>query len=197
MLRVICSLLIFFSFSVAHLTCFAATNWLVDKKTSRLTFDGKRGETTFSGEFKSFTPEIFFDANDLASSHIKVKIDTNSAIIENKDFDGSLRTADWLNTKSFPEAIFESQSIQSIGADKTGIENFVAKGNLTILGIKKDIFLPFSLKNGGLGQRGFGEIIIKRLDFGIGQSTDAKASIISDDITIKFDIVASPVSAKE
>lgn len=173
--------------------------WVVNKEKSTLQFSGSQGGKPFHGEFKKFTPDIEFsptmlsDSKKMGTSHVKVTIDMSSCTTGDKVYDGSLPGPEWFNIAKFPEASFETTSILATGVtDKTGITNYEAKGNLTILGISKEITLPFSLKDEGGETHAFGEILLKRLDFGIGKQADSKAEWVSDDIKVRFDIYAHP-----
>lgn len=164
---------------------YAAPLWTVDTGSSHLRFAGKDSGKDFSGEFKIFTPEIAFDAKDLATSSIKVTIDTGSASTGDKTYDGSLPTSEWFNIAKFPDAVFQSKSITAIDAT-----HFEMTGTLTMVGISKDITLPFVLESDGKTARATGETTLKRLDFGLGKSVDSKGDTVSNDIIVKFDITA-------
>lgn len=169
------------------------THWLVNKDKTTLTFSGAQGGKEFKGHFTAFTPDIAFNADKLAASHIKVVIETGSATTGDKVYDGSLPGPEWFNIRKFPQATFESSAIRAIGGvDKAGITNYEASGKLTILGMSKDVTLPFSLKTEGTDTHAFGEIILKRLDYGIGEKADSKAEWVSNDVKVRFDVFAHP-----
>lgn len=165
----------------------AAQNWMISPEQSHLTFSGHQGDSPFTGEFKTFTPIVAFDKNDLKSSHIKVIINTGSASIQGVSGGENLPTAAWLNVTQFPEAVFESTEITS-----TGNDTYQVNGTLTILGVTKDISLPFSLKEIDGMTQASGKVTLKRLDFGIGKSVDPNGKTISDDVDVKFDLIARP-----
>lgn len=169
---------------------FATPMWTIDPTASHLTFEVKQGDNPITGEFKKFTPTIEFDKADLTASHIKVQVETGSAETGDKSNDSSLPSKDWFNISAFPSATFESVSIASIGLDKTGLENYEAKGKLTILGVTHDVTLPFTLKADGNNTRAFGTLALKRLDYGMGAMADPNGAMISNDVTVKFDITA-------
>ena len=173
--------------------------WVVDKEKSTLTFSGDQAGTAFHGRFYRFTPSIVFsprhlsDDSSMEQSHIKVVVDMASAHTGDKVYDGSLSGAEWLHVAAFPEAVFETTKLRATGGvDKEGIENYEAQGKLTLLGISKDIILPFSLKREGAVTHASGDITLKRLDFGIGEKVDSKAAWVGNDIHVRFDVYAHP-----
>lgn len=176
---------------------FAATNWDVIEKSSHLNFVATQSGKDLKGEFTKFEPTITFDKEDLANSAIKVVVNTGSAITKDKMSNDSLLGKDWLNTENFPEAVFESTEITAATSDKSEFENYVATGTLTLLGVSKDVTLPFTLTKNGENTRAFGGLSLKRLDFGVGESSDPNGTMIANDITVEFDILAKPSPKKE
>jgi polyisoprenoid-binding protein YceI len=169
---------------------FAAPMWTIDPTASHLTFEVKQGDNPITGEFKKFTPTIEFDKADLTTSHIKVKVETGSAETGDKSNDSSLPSKDWFNIATFPSATFESASITNTGPDKVGLETFEAKGKLTILGVTREVVLPFTLKTDGDNTHASGTLALKRLDYGMGALIDPNSAMVSNDVTVKFDITA-------
>lgn len=167
------------------------SHWVVDAAQSTLSFTAQQGDTVFQGGFKKFTPEIVFDPQDLARSHITVKVATASAFAGSAERDEALPAAEWFNVQQFPQAQFETTAIKSVGSDKTGLENYVAVGDLTIRGMSKKIILPFWLKAEGKAMRAKGEVVILRQDFGVGQGEYANDSWIKYEVKVGIDIVAT------
>ena len=169
---------------------FAAPAWTVDPAISHLTFETKQGDKPVIGEFKKFKPVIEFSKEDLATSHIKVDIETGSALTGDKTSDEGLPSKDWFNIKAFPTATFESKQIISKTTDKEGVESYEAIGKLTILGVTRDVVLPFTLKADGQNTNAVGSLTLKRLDYGMGALVDPNGAMVSNDVTVKFDITA-------
>ena len=173
---------------------FAAPSWNVAPESSHLTFETTQSGRPIVGEFKKFTPVIAFSKEDLKTSHIKVDVETGSALTGDKNNDTSLPTKDWFNTAAFPTATFESNMIISKTADKEGFENYEATGKLTILGVSREVVLPFTLqKVEGDNMHAVGSLAVKRLDYGLGALIDPNGAMVSNDVTIKFDITAHMV----
>lgn len=166
--------------------------WVVDASKSTLSFQGNEEGKDFKGVFERFSSDIQFSPDRLEKSSIRVTVETASAHTGEKAYDGSIAGGDWFNTSVFPQAVFEAHGFKDMGQDKEGLRNYEAAGKLTILGVTKDITLPFSLKAEGKNTRAFGRIVLKRLDFGLGAKADATASMVADNVTVTFDITAHP-----
>lgn len=163
-----------------------AAEYKTDIANSHIRFNGTHAGKTFTGEFKNFTTDIVFDPADLAHSHIRAKIDTASATTGDKTYDGTLPTADWFDTKKFPEAEFISTAIA-----KNPDGSFRVDGTLTIRGIAKPCSFAFTLTPGTNGQEiGRASLVINRLDYGIGQKSDAAAAWVGRDITLDLLVAA-------
>ncbi len=168
----------------------AASLWQIDQ-ASTLGFLAKQQGAPVEGKFERFSARIDFDPSQLATSVIEVTIDTGSVSTGHKDRDQTLRSAAFFDTAQFPEARFVSRSITAAGQDR-----YKAKGELTIRDVTKDVVLPFTLTVAtGAGPaeqaEAAGELLIKRLDYGVGQGEWASTGTIADEVAIKLAIVAS------
>ncbi len=168
-----------------------APQWVVDHASSKIEFSGTQSGDPFSGQIKNFETTIIFDAAHLDQSHVQASFEMASAQTGDKMIDGSLSSNEWLNPEAFPKAIFETVSFEDKGSDKDGIESYVAQGHLTILGVSKDVTLPFTLKNDGAHATMDGQLTLNRLDYGIGKESDGKAEWVSDPISVKIHIEAT------
>ena len=177
-------------------SAFAAPAWTIVPQLSHLTFETKQSDKMVTGEFKTFTPTILFDKADLATSHISVTIDMASASTGDSTNDGALPTKDWLNVGAFPTATFESTAITAKGQGSAGVDFYEAVGKLTILGTTHDVVLPFTLQETGANTHALGMLQLKRLDYGVGASIDPNGTMVSQDVTVKFDITAHPTQAQ-
>jgi polyisoprenoid-binding protein YceI len=89
-----------------------------------------------------------------------------------------------LDSTHFPEIIFESTHVKH---DQEGV--FVVNGRLSLHGVTKPISLVAHLKNG----RYTGTFALKQRDFGIIPVSVAGGTVkVKDELTIEFDIAASP-----
>ncbi|MBY0407176.1 MAG: YceI family protein, partial [Rickettsiales bacterium] len=118
-----------------------AADYAVDKGLSSITFSGAHANKPFTGVFEKWDAAIRFDAQDLASSHIEVTIDTGSAKIGNPMFDNALPAADWLDAKNHPKAVFVSDVILRDADDGS----YTVKGKLTLREKTLPVSFPFRL----------------------------------------------------
>lgn len=90
----------------------------------------------------------------------------------------------WFDTTTYPVAAFESTRIKDLGNNRYQIT-----GNLTLRGLTQKVTVPVLLKS----ERAIGifdcELVLKRSEvkIGVGEWSD---SVVSDDIDIRFRIVA-------
>jgi polyisoprenoid-binding protein YceI len=92
---------------------------------------------------------------------------------------------EWFNTAQFPKATFVSTGIKSAGAGKLNVT-----GKLTIKGKAADVSFPVTVKADGGKQVFDGVLPIKRLTYNIGEGEWKDTSMVADDVTIKFHVVA-------
>ena len=63
---------------LAAMLVFAATQWSMQPKESKLTFVGEQAGAQFEGSFDKFTADIAFDPKDLA--HSRFDVDRKSVV---------------------------------------------------------------------------------------------------------------------
>lgn len=164
----------------------AAPNWDVVPTDSSIVFTATQNGSHVSGQFKTFTVTTNFDPAHLAASKIKVVIDINSVKTSYKTIEDTLKTADWFDSKFFPQAIFQASDFK-----KTGDNTYVANGTLKI----RDKMIPVTL-NFNLEQYTptkalvKGTTVLKRTMFGVGRGDWAKTDSIKDEVQVDFVIDA-------
>jgi polyisoprenoid-binding protein YceI len=165
-----------------------AANWRIAPEQSRLGFTAIQAGAPFEGSLKRFTADIRFDAKDLAASRAVVIIDMASAETGSLERDVALQGADWFAVSRFPQARFETKGFRSLGGDR-----FEAEADLTIRDITRTVVLPFTLEPVANGVRARGELIIDRTTFGVGQGQWASPQWIPFPVTVRFDLLATPL----
>src|SRR5918994_802613 len=160
----------------------AAATWTLEDG-SAIRFTAYQEGAPVEGSFGSFTAEIVFDPDDLAASRVAVRIDAASITTGHKDRDTALRSASFLDVKSWPSATFEGDRLVHEGGDR-----YEAQGRLTIRDVTRDVVLPFRLTieqaAGRQVARATGELTISRLDYGVGQGEWASTKTVGDDVII-------------
>lgn len=162
----------------------AVPAWKIVPSESNLKFTAIQNGAPVTGQFKTFSGEIYFDPNQLTESHVTITIDMTSVNDVYHKLADTLKTVDWFNVQAFPSATFKSTSFIK---SKTGDKNYEAQGMLTI----RDKTLPATLnltldEYSDTKARMSGSALIKRTAFGVGQGDWADTSVIKDDVKIDF-----------
>ena len=160
-----------------------AAGWTVaDSSTVGFTAEQQGGK--FNGSFGEFTATIDFDPASPAEGSIVGVVVTDSVDTKDYDRDAALTDADWFDPVQFPEATFESTSIEAAG-DGT----FVAHGNLTLKGKTQPIDLTFSFDQDGDTAAFDGTMAIDRFDFNVGQGWNDTYMVGQDvEVQVRLDL---------
>jgi polyisoprenoid-binding protein YceI len=146
--------------------------------------------TTVTGNFTDFDYSFMYDEKNLGDSWIKATVKTASINTDNEKLDGHLRSADFFDAEKYPEITFESTKIIKKG------DRFVAKGNLTIRGITKEIEMPFTITGIGNDPRGNtkmgveGRLTINRQEYNVNwnKTLDSGGVVVSEEVDIILDL---------
>jgi len=167
--------------------------WTIDPRASALTFTASQVGSFVNGRFPTWTGEIVLDPAALAGARIDIRIQTPPVTANNRDVDSLLKGGNFLDVQKFQEARFVSSSIASAGGDR-----YEARGKLTIRDVTRDAVLPFTLaivddpaQPGQLRATARGRLIVRRLDYGVGQNEWAGTSQVANEVTIDLTVVAS------
>lgn len=140
-------------------------NWIVDYGQSRLKFTGSQNGNRFDGAFAEFAADIAFDPNDLSDSWVRVNISTGSGVTGDELIDATIGGEDWFATDDYPDASFVACDIEHAG------QGYVARGELSIKGLKKQIALPFTIEIENGKARAQGGTDLMRTDFDLGAAS--------------------------
>lgn len=174
-------LVVGFSASLVALLAFAASQWNLQPKESKLTFVGEQAGAQFEGSFDKFTADIRFDPKDLAASRFDVKIDTASVNTQDGERDDTIKSADLFDVKQFPGARYVADKFTDKGSNK-----YSATGKLTLRNVTKDVPIDFTFENKDGNAWLKGTAKIKRLDFGVGQGEWKDTSSVGNDVQVRF-----------
>lgn len=175
-----------------------ATAWTIDKAHSNITFEVTHFFTPVNGQFPDYSSEIYFDRNNMEESSISVEVMVNSIDTDNQKRDGHLQSDDFFNAEKYPKMTFQSNSIS-----KTGENEFVAKGELTIKDTTKNFELPFTL----LGMQNHpmrentqiagikSNFTLDRTTYGVGVGDWAAATVVGDEVDITLTLELNSESA--
>lgn len=146
----------------------AAAEYGIDPSHTFIEFEiSHLGYSVLSGRFNTYSGSFNWDADNPAASSINITIKTNSIDTNWAERDKHLRSADFLDVETYPEASFKSTKYSG---DANGGR---LDGVLTLHGVSKPITLQIERVGEGKdpwgGYRaGFkGTTSLKRADFGI------------------------------
>lgn len=149
-LRIVIKLVLLFSLSFI-LSCSSLlkpklkTDWIsvregeyaIDKAHSTILFKvSHMGFSKFIGRFNSFDASLSFDAENIENSALQAVIDMTSVDVNNKGFEGTLKSRFWFDTETYPQAIFTTRS-----AKKIDDQAMIFQCDLTFLGVTNAIEL--------------------------------------------------------
>ncbi len=165
--------------------------WNVDTAHSEIGFKVRHFFTPVSGDFKDYTAELNFNPEDLGNSSFDVTIQVASIDTDNQKRNGHLQSPDFFNAETYPTITFKSDSIK-----KTGENQFVASGKLTIKDVEKDFDLPFTLlgtakMNDKTIASFTAETTLNRNEFGVGNGKWVETTVVGDEVTIELAIEAN------
>lgn len=160
---------------------FAATQWTLQPKESKLTFVGTQAEAQFEGTFEKFTADIKFDPQDLAGSRFDVKIDMASVNSRDSERDDTVKGEELFAVKQYPTSHYVADKFTAKGAGK-----YAATGKLTLRNVTRDVPLEFTFekKDGSAWLKGSASL--KRLDFGVGQGEWKDTKTVGNDVQVRF-----------
>ena len=186
-------LLLFFALFASPAFAGPQDAWTIDARASSLGFSVSQTGSIVSGRFPTWTGEIVLDPASPTTAHIDIRIDTRAVTANNSDVDSLIKGANFLSVQKFPEARFVSTSVSSKGGDR-----YEALGKLTMRDVTRDAVLPFTLiiaddpgRPGSLRATARGRIVLKRLDYGVGQNEWASTGQVANEVTVDLNVVAS------
>lgn len=163
-----------------------APAWKLDAAHSELAFTGKQMGVPMDGQFKRF--EARLEAADAAKAaeptQIGLSIELSSASLGSKELEVELAKIDWFGVAKFPQARFVSQSVRKVAADR-----WEAQGTMELKGRSRPMTVPFTVQASPAGLTASGTVLLRRLDFGIGDGEWADPSIVANEVTVKFRFV--------
>lgn len=157
----------------------------VNASASQISFTYNQMGARVYGTFGKFEAKIDFDSANPAAAHAALTIQLNSIDAGNSDANSELQKPAWFNTAAYPEAKFVSSSVTALGNNR-----YAVVGKLTLKGITREVGAQITLKPQSAIGVFDGEFILKRGDFKIGEGEWADYGVISNEINIKFRVVA-------
>lgn len=162
---------------------------LVDLAKSSIIATSKQMNVPVDGKFTKFTAQISFDPAKPTAGNAQFTIDVASYDLGDKEYNTQVAGPDWFDAKRYPSATFVSSAIAAVGGNK-----YTVSGKLTIKGKTQNVAIPVTVTQQAGTQVFDGALPIKRLQFDIGTGEWKDTSVVADEVTIKFHIVAAKKS---
>lgn len=159
---------------------------------STISFAYKQMNVPLEGRFNKFSARIAFDPARASNAQAKIEVDLASIDAGSSDANDEVGGKLWFNTKAFPAAQFVSTGVKTLGGNR-----YEALGKLTIKGISRDVFAPFTFRQEGTVAVFDGSFSLKRLDYAIGEGMWADLGTVANEVGIVFHIVAVAAPAKK
>lgn len=159
----------------------AASDWQVSDGS--LSIGITQLGSAVTGEFTDWTAAITFDPRDTPGPAGSVEVTINIGSLTLGTVSAQAMGPDFFDAERFPTATFTGQ------IERTA-DGYTATGPLTIKGTSQDLTLPFDLVLSEGTATAQGAALVKRLDFGVGQSMPT-ADSLGFDVEIRFDLTAS------
>ncbi len=157
-----------------------AADWKMDPAGSKLEFIATFEKAPAPGVFREFDARLRFDPDKPAGSSLEVTIKVTSADMGIADVNKEIRGKDWFDYAGFPQAEFRSTDVRRDGG------RYVARGTLSLKGVKEAVEVPFTWTPAGDGAAMEGELTLKRGAFGIGLGEWKATDTIGADVKVKF-----------
>ena len=157
---------------------------------SEITFTTKQMGVPVDGRFRQFAAQVTFDPKKPEAAKIGFTIELASAAIGTPETEAELAKPDWFNTKSFPQASFQSGAVKALGGGK-----FEVTGTLAIKGARQNVVVPVTLAQAGAASTATGSFTLKRLDFKIGDGDWKDTSMVANDVQVRFKLALTGIPA--
>ena len=163
----------------------AITRWQVQPASSAIGFSVSGGGQTAEGCFARYVARIRFDPDRLSQSSAIVAIDLGSVGTGQKAVDETLRSAEWFDVASHPQALFTASRFERLGNNR-----YAAHGQLKMRGRAVPVTLPFTLAISGGEADVAGRLVIDRTRWGIGTADNMANDQVGKEVTITVKVKA-------
>ena len=168
-----------------HTSAQDGPHWAVDPAHSAINFESSAEGAAFEGHFDKWTADIRFDPKALASSNVRVEVETGSVQTGDGGRDQSAQGNDWFASTMFPKAVFVSNTIKDLGGGK-----YEADGQLTIRDKSQPVVMPFTLTIKGDEAVMHSEFDVDRQTWSLGAGEYAGPDIVPFKVGLKIDVTA-------
>jgi polyisoprenoid-binding protein YceI len=144
------------------------------------------------GDFKTVTGTVIYDPENLAVSSIDAEIDVNSLNTRDENRDAHVKGAEFFHVEKHPSIKFKSSKVEPEGEGE-----FKVTGNLTILGVSKEVVLTVEGPSdeakdpwGNLRIGASATTKIKRSEYGLtwNAALETGGVMLGDEVKIALDL---------
>jgi len=170
------------AFCLLNVSAFAVEYNSVDTVKSTIRFVPTLMGSKTEGSFKKFNAQIRFDPEKPSQAQARAEVMIQSFDIGFDEATDEALGPNWFDVKKFPQATFVATQIIPLANDR-----FELSGNLSIKGQTKPVRFPVTLtRESANNARLDGALVIKRLDFGLGQGQWAGTGTVSNDVSVQL-----------
>ncbi len=155
----------------------------MDTESSRLEFVASYTGSDMPGTFRQFDVALRFDPADPAAGRLSVSVDVTSADMGDADMNEAVTGEIWFDVARFATARFDSTEI---ARRESG--GFEAAGTLELKGVSRPVSVPFTWQQDGARGSMRGELVLQRLDFGIGSGSWTATDEVAGEVRVRFDV---------
>ena len=120
-------------------------SYLADPQHTTVLFKiNHMGMSTFVGRFNKVDASLEFDPKNMADAKLTAVIDVASIDVNNRELEENLRDSSWFHTQKYPQAFFNTTSVQLIDENRAKFS-----GTLTLHGVTETIILDVVFNGGG------------------------------------------------
>lgn len=175
----------------------STTDWTFDSAHTSVDFRIRHAVISWvRGSFRQWTGTLDFDPQHPEAVGIQFSVDVSSVDTGLKDRDEHLRSADFFDVAAYPQMIFVSTGVVSIGDGR-----YTLTGDLTLHGVTKQVsfdvtYAGIATDPWGATRAGFeAKTVLDRRDFGLvwNQTMETAGLLVGD--TVEVVIEAEAVQA--
>lgn len=158
----------------------------IDVAKSSILASFKQMGVPITGRFQKFSGEVQFDPARPELATVRFDVDTGSFNLGDDSYNQEVRGKVWFNTAAFPKAQFVSSAIRQTAAGR-----YLVNGKLSIKGTASEVAIPVTFKKEGASYVFDGALVIKRLQFNIGEQEWKDTALVADDVQLTIHIVTA------
>lgn len=160
---------------------------------SRISFVSKQMGVPVHGQFRRFQGQIAFDPARPEAGKARLEIDLASIDAGSREANDEVVSKDWFHVKSFPMAVFEGRQVKALGGGR-----YELQGTLSIKGRSRDVSAQVTFRETaavGVSMGVFeGGLVLKRLDFGIGEGPWGDPGTVADEVQVNWTLSLRPAA---